>query len=136
MNSIKALCKLSLSLLLAVGLFGASAYAQVNIYVSIAPPPLQQEIVPIVSPGYIWAPGYWAWNGDRHIWVPGREIHQRAGYRWESDRWDERDGRYYRTAGSWRLDGFHPAKHKKEKKQKKEKDHEGRGKHHGDNHRD
>ena len=132
MNSTNSLRKLFLFLLLVAGVYGAPAYAQLNIYVGIAPPPLQQEMVPVISPGDVWAPGYWGWNGDRHIWVRGRTIHQRIGYRWESDRWDERGGRYYHTAGYWKPDGHKPVKYKKEKKHK---DHGDRGNPHGGKHR-
>ena len=133
MKSIKVLRNFFIPFLLAAGVFGAPAYAQINIYVGTPPPALQQEIVPVIAPGYIWAPGYWAWNGDRHIWVRGRTLHQREGYRWKSDRWDERGGHYYHTAGYWELDGHKPIKYKKEKKSK---DHEDRRKHHGDKHDD
>jgi hypothetical protein len=54
----------------------ATAQAQVAIDVSveIAPPPLpyyEQPVIP--AEGYLWVPGYWAWDatiGD-YYWVPG-----------------------------------------------------------------
>ena len=118
-------------------MLAAPAYAQVSISVNIAPPAPQQEMVPAISPGYVWAPGYWGWHGDRYIWVRGRPIIQREGYRWEPDRWDQRDRTYYRTAGYWKHDdGYKPVKEKKEKKQEKQKDHDDNGKHKGNKHRD
>src|ERR1035441_10414684 len=37
-----------------------------------APPPPQVEYVPVApGPYYVWAPGYWSWNGG-WIWVGGR----------------------------------------------------------------
>jgi WXXGXW repeat (2 copies) len=39
---------------------------------SIAPPPLPAYSQPAIpGPGYIWIPGYWAWNGAGYYWVPG-----------------------------------------------------------------
>jgi len=120
---------LLLSLSLAAGVFAAPAYAQVRFQIYVAPPAPQYEIVPMIAPGHVWAPGYWGWTGERHVWVRGRTIVQREGYRWEPDRWDQRDRGYYRTAGHWESDrGYKPAKFKKEKK------HEWRGK--GNKHRD
>src|SRR5712692_3963837 len=52
----------------------ASSHAQVSIGISVGypPPPLpvyEQPICP--EEGYIWTPGYWAWDGDDYFWVPG-----------------------------------------------------------------
>src|SRR2546428_9102862 len=52
----------------------ASSYAQVSIGISVGypPPPLpvyEQPICP--EEGYIWTPGYWAWDGNDYFWVPG-----------------------------------------------------------------
>jgi YXWGXW repeat-containing protein len=125
MNRTNAIRNLSLSLLLAATAFAAPAYAQVSFNISIAPPAPQYEVVPVISPGYVWAPGYWGWNGERHIWVRGRSIVQRVGYRWEPDRWEQRNRTYYRTAGHWQHDNdFRPVKMKKEKKHK---DHDNNG---------
>ena len=105
-----------LALLLAASAsFAAPACAQVSIHISLAPPAPQYEVVPSVQPGYVWAPGYWAWSGERHVWVRGRPIVQREGYRWEPDRWDQRDRGYYRTAGHWQPDrDYQSTKVKKE----------------------
>jgi len=117
MNRINALRNLSLSLLLVAGAAAGPAYAQLNISISLAPPAPQYEIVPVIAPGYVWAPGYWGWSGERHVWVRGRTIVHREGYRWEPDRWDQRDRSYYRTAGHWQRDhDYKPVKIKKEKK--------------------
>jgi len=109
-----ALSKLFLTLALAAGAYAAPANAQININVSLAPPAPQYEVVPTIPSGYIWAPGYWNWSGERHVWVRGRTIAQRDGYRWQPDRWDERDNRYHRVAGYWERDDNHTnqGKHK------------------------
>ena len=119
-----------LALLLATSAsFAAPAYAQISINIGLAPPAPQYEVVPTMQPGYVWAPGYWGWSGERHIWVRGRPIVQREGYRWEPDRWDQRDRGYYRTAGHWQPDrDYKPAHVKKQKKDKDGDDHD-RGNH-------
>ena len=116
MKRINAIRNPLLSLLLAASAFAAPAYAQISVQIGLAPPAPQYEVIPTMQPGYAWAPGYWAWSGERHIWVRGRPIVQREGYRWEPDRWDQRDRGYYRTAGHWQRDAnYKPAKVKKAK---------------------
>jgi hypothetical protein len=94
------------SLLLSITLVGAAAAtAQVSFNIHVGPPPPLYETVPMLQDGYVWAPGYWAWNHDRHIWVRGRTMLQRTGYRWEPDRWEQRGDAYYRQPGNWQRDG-------------------------------
>ena len=133
MNHSKAIRNLSLALAFTAGVFAAPAYAQINVSINLAPPAPQYEIVPVIAPGYVWAPGYWGWSGERHVWVRGRTIALREGYRWEPDRWDQRDRAYFRTAGHWERDqDFKPAKVKKEKKHKdRDDDDRGDDRHHG-----
>ena len=120
-----------LSMLLAAGTVAGPAFAQISININLAPPAPQYEVIPVLAPGYVWAPGYWAWNGDRHIWVRGRSIVQRAGYRWVPDRWEQRDRAYHWQPGRWERDaGYKAVKVKKEKKPKyrdNDGDHDQRG---------
>ena len=46
--------------------------------------------------GYVWAPGYWNWNGREHVWVEGRWIGERRGQHWVPEDWVEHNG-------NWRL---------------------------------
>jgi hypothetical protein len=124
MKPTNAIRKLSLALTLAGCVLAAPAYAQINVNISLAPPAPQHEVIPTMQPGYVWAPGYWAWSGERHVWVRGRPIAQRDGYRWSPDRWEQRDKGYYRTAGHWERD--HGNRHEKEKENKGQ--HKGWGK--------
>ena len=78
-----------------------SANAQVSFNIQIGPPAPLYEQVPVMPAGYVWAPGYWAWHGDHHIWIHGRTMVQRIGYRWEPDVWEQRNNTYYRHAGRW-----------------------------------
>ena len=128
MQTTSALRSLLLTALLVAATSAGTALAQVNLNISLAPPAPQFEAVPAVAQGYAWAPGYWAWNGDRYIWIRGRQIVQRTGYRWEPDRWENRDGHHYRHTGRWERDrGYKAAKYKH-----KDKHYGGRG--HGGKH--
>ena len=119
------------------------AAAQVRINILIAPPAPIYESAPMMAPGYVWAPGYWAWLNDRHVWIRGRTIIQRVGYRWEPDHWEQRSNGYYRQPGNWvRATQYEPQRMEMGKKPKhwKDDDHRwekqrgknGRGKKHGD----
>jgi hypothetical protein len=79
----------------------AMAHAQASFNIVVAPPEPLYEVAPAMQPGFVWAPGYWAWNFDRHIWVRGRTMVQRAGYRWEPDRWEQHGDAYNRQPGRW-----------------------------------
>ena len=108
---------------LVLGASSGSAQAQVNVHIDISPPAPRYEIVPTVSPGYIWAPGYWAWQGGRYDWVSGRPIAQRVGQRWVPDHWEP--GNRYR-AGYWAPDrGYENGR---------EDDDHDRGEHRGNKH--
>lgn len=113
---------LLLSMLLAAGAAAAPAHAQISFNIVIAPPALQYEAVPVIAPGYVWAPGYWAWSGERHIWIRGRTIVQRVGYRWEPDRWEQRDHAYYRQPGRWERDANYKVVKVKKVKESKRRD--------------
>jgi hypothetical protein len=93
---ITALAAASLSLPLA-------AQARVDLDINIAPPAPRYEVVPPPRVGFVWAPGYWAWdNGHhRHIWRTGRYVRERRGQHWVPDRWAEHEGRYRYEPGRW-----------------------------------
>lgn len=105
------------SLVLSVALAaGSSAFAQISFNIVVAPPAPMYEVAPVMQPGYVWAPGYWAWNNDRHIWVRGRTIVQRDGYNWAPDRWVQQGGYYVRQPGRWEHSQYvKPVKVKKQK---------------------
>ena len=97
--------RIAQSLLLSITLItSAAALAQVSFSIHVGPPPPIFETVPMLDPGYVWAPGYWAWNNDRHIWIRGRAMLGRTGYRWQPDRWEQRGDGYYRQPGNWARD--------------------------------
>jgi hypothetical protein len=80
----------------------ASSFAQVGISVNIAPPPLVvEEQPPAPVEGYIWTPGYWAYEND-YYWVPGVWIAPPAvGLLWTPPWWGWNNGVYAFNAGYW-----------------------------------
>jgi hypothetical protein len=94
--------KLALAaLVLSSTLAPLAAEARVDVDISVGPPPARVEVVPVARPGYVWAPGYWAWRGDRHAWVAGRWIPARRGYHWEPAHWVPVAGHWRFAEGRW-----------------------------------
>ncbi len=125
-----AIRSLVLSMVVAASAAAMPAFAQINVNISLAPPAQQYEPVPAAAPGQVWAPGYWAWHGDRYIWVRGRTITQRPGYQWVPERWEQRGTTYYQQAGHWTRHVNPPAVEMKKAEKHKPK-HWNKDKHHG-----
>lgn len=50
----------------------AEAAVYIGVSAGFPPPPLPvYEQPPVPGPGYLWTPGYWAWDGAEYYWVPG-----------------------------------------------------------------
>jgi len=79
----------------------APASAAIGIDVEIAPPPPRAVVVPPPRVGFVWAPGYWQWDGHRHFWVEGRWLRARPGFHWEPEHWVARRGHYRFVPGHW-----------------------------------
>jgi hypothetical protein len=80
-----------------------AANAQI-INITIAPPELPvYEQPPIPAPGYIWSPGYWAFDPDNgYYWVPGTWVTPPdVGLLWTPGYWGWRDGLYVWNDGYW-----------------------------------
>lgn len=92
-------------LALGLALSPLAAWSQVSIAVTIAPPPLPLYAQPpIPDDGYIWTPGYWAWdpNTGDYIWVPGTWVLPPAeGLLWTPGYWRFVDGGYLWHHGYW-----------------------------------
>jgi hypothetical protein len=76
----------------------------IGISVQIGPPALpvyEQPICP--SPGFLWAPGYWAWSDDDgYYWVPGTWVEPpTVGLLWTPGYWGWNDGVYVWNGGYW-----------------------------------
>ena len=81
----------------------AASFAQIGISVSFGPPALpiyEQPICP--GEGYIWTPGYWAWDGDDYYWVPGTWVlAPEIGFLWTPGYWGWGGGGYFWHEGYW-----------------------------------
>ncbi len=75
------------------------------ITVERAPPEPRNERVPAARRGYVWAPGYWNWNNNRHSWVKGSWVRERHGYAYNPHRWVESNGRWSLERSRWDRDG-------------------------------
>ncbi|HEX5459074.1 MAG TPA: hypothetical protein VFX20_03815 [Steroidobacteraceae bacterium] len=75
----------------------------VGVSVNIAPPPLPvYDQPPCPEAGYIWTPGYWAWNEGAYYWVPGTWVlPPQVGLLWTPGYWGWEGGAYYWHAGYW-----------------------------------
>ena len=78
-----------------------TAHAAVEVYVNTPPPAARYEVVPAARSGYVWAPGYWNWRNNRHVWVKGGWQRNRTGYYYHPNRWLERDGKWYNERSRW-----------------------------------
>lgn len=83
----------------------AQAQVSVDISVDVAPPPLpyyEQPVIP--ADGYLWVPGYWAWDPTvaDYYWVPGTWIEPpERELLWTPAYWGWYDGRYVFHSGYW-----------------------------------
>lgn len=81
-----------------------AALAQIDISVSFGPPPLpvyEQPICP--DDGYIWTPGYWAYDDDDgYYWVPGTWVEApQAGFLWTPAYWGWDGNAFLFHEGYW-----------------------------------
>lgn len=94
-----------LVLSLVLSAFSAASFGQiaVGISVRIGPPPLPVYAQPICpGPGFIWTPGYWAWNDDEgYYWVPGTWVVAPVGLLWTPGYWGWGGGVYLWHPGYW-----------------------------------
>src|SRR5581483_6614272 len=91
-------------LALLVMVLASPVYAQLAISVSFGPPALpvyEQPVCP--DEGYIWTPGYWAWDPDYgYYWVPGTWVlAPQVGYLWTPPWWGWDNGAYLFHTGYW-----------------------------------
>ncbi len=77
----------------------------IGVSVNAAPPPLPVYVQPpCPEPGYLWAPGYWAWGPYGYYWVPGTWVlPPQVGLLWTPGwwGWDAEGDDYLWHAGYW-----------------------------------
>src|SRR5215813_1459118 len=85
--------------------FSVASFGQVAVGISvrIGPPALPVYAQPICpGPGYIWTPGYWAWDdADGYYWVPGTWVVAPFGMLWTPGYWGWGSGVYLWHPGYW-----------------------------------
>jgi hypothetical protein len=83
-----------------------TAHAGVFVSVNFAPPVLPVYVQPAIpAPGYIWTPGYWAYDPvSGYYWVPGTWVlPPYAGALWTPGYWGWASGAYVFHTGYWGL---------------------------------
>ena len=82
-----------------------TSLAQIRISVGFGPPPIpvyEQPLCP--GDGYLWVPGYWAWDSDfgDYYWVPGTWVSApEVGFLWTPPYWAWADGGWFFYDGYW-----------------------------------
>ena len=79
----------------------AAAQANLNISIGAPPPAPVYEVTPAPRAGYVWAPGYYRYEGNHYLWTKGRWMAERPGYHWTNDRWEHGPHGYYHVPGRW-----------------------------------
>lgn len=93
------------ALVLSSAAFVAPAQAQQRgdvIIVRQAPPAVRYEAVPAARRGFEWVPGYWNFNGRRHVWVKGHYERVRRGYSYYRPEWRQGRNGWELDRGGWR----------------------------------
>ena len=99
-------CSLLFSLVISAAMLVSPvrSSAFVSVSVTIAPPALPVYVQPVCpGPGYIWTPGYWAWDPVYgYYWVPGTWVLAPFhGALWTPGYWGWANGVYAWNAGYW-----------------------------------
>ncbi len=83
----------------------AASFAQMGVAIAFGPPPIpvyEQPLCP--GEGYLWVPGYWAYDYDfnDYYWVPGTWVMApEIGFLWTPGYWGWEGGRYRWWDGYW-----------------------------------
>jgi hypothetical protein len=100
-KTVLATCVAATFALTALPVVAADTASGRTVWVRQAPPEARVETPPAMRRGYQWAPGYWRWQGQRHVWKAGTWVRARPGYIYAQPRWVEGNGRWRMQAGQW-----------------------------------
>jgi hypothetical protein len=94
--------KIALAALLAITMLPAVSNAQV--YVRVGPPaPVRDHYGPRPREGWVWQPGYHAWDGHRYAWHGGAWAEPpRPHAVWVPHHWAHRRRGWVMVEGHWR----------------------------------
>lgn len=79
----------------------APANAPGLVVVQVEPPAPRVEAAPAPREGYVWAPGYWSWDGSNYVWVEGRYVPALAGYTYVAPHWEAVNGGWVLIGEQW-----------------------------------
>ncbi|MGB7193842.1 MAG: YXWGXW repeat-containing protein [Collimonas pratensis] len=120
----RMLCALALAAVSAAALLPTQAMAQVGVNIIIGtPPPPRYERMPPPRVGYLWAPGYWNWDGRRHVWAGGHWERARNGYRYDRPQWQHGRNGWELHRGGWQHGGGHGGRHDQRRDHHRGNDH-------------
>ncbi|MEJ0008648.1 MAG: YXWGXW repeat-containing protein [Steroidobacteraceae bacterium] len=100
-RSLSVLAAVALTLGALTGVHPSTAQAAIGIDIDVAPPAPRVIVAPPPRAGFVWAPGYWRWNGHSHVWRDGYWVRERRGYHWVPDNWASNGGHYHYARGHW-----------------------------------
>ena len=90
---------------LLIVVFSVISFAQIGISIRVGPPALPvYEQPPCPAEGYIWTPGYWAYDYDDgdYYWVPGTWVEPpQVGFLWTPGYWGWGGDRFLFHEGYW-----------------------------------
>lgn len=104
MRLARPLAKLRYALLIPLALaalVSTPTFAQSEVIIREAPPPMRVEAVPVERPGYVWDRGHWRYEGRGYAWVPGHWQPVMRNARWEPGHWESRGPNWYWREGHW-----------------------------------
>lgn len=94
--------KTALAVLFALTLLPAASFGQISVRIG-PPPPVVEHRGPRPHPGWVWQPGYHAWEGNRYVWHGGVWVEPpRRGAVWIAPHWVHRHGQWIFIEGHWR----------------------------------
>ncbi|MGV8918912.1 MAG: YXWGXW repeat-containing protein [Pseudomonas sp.] len=83
-------------------LASSPAFAQTEVIIRDAPPPMRVEPMPHGRPGYVWDQGHWRNDGRGYVWVPGHWQPEQRGARWAPGHWVARGPNWFWVEGHWK----------------------------------
>jgi hypothetical protein len=101
---LSALVLFLLALVMLAAPVSSPAQVSVGVSVTFGPPPLPVYAQPLCpSPGFVWIPGYWAWDpAIGYYWVPGMwALAPFVGALWTPGYWEWSNGVYVWYEGYW-----------------------------------
>ena len=107
----------------------AQAQVNFNIVIGNPPPPPRYEVAPRPRAGYVWAPGFWNWDGRGHDWRAGHWEQARQGQVYSRPQWVQADNGWRLQEGGWRH--AEAKRHYRHEREEREERHEYRDDDHG-----